>query len=74
MSLDFWDGIIISSAFWMFVSLFFMVRGLWFGENESMRGWSEGFESGWDACSRVLSGKTETETGVSLGKQIETEG
>ena len=50
MNLDFWDGVLIASAFWWIVSTISLIRGLWVGNNLGADSWSEGYEAGWKAA------------------------
>ena len=50
MSLNFWDGVLIASAFWVFVSTISLIRGFWVGSNYYPDSWSEGYEVGWKSA------------------------
>lgn len=53
MNLNFWDGVMISSMFWLIISLVCLIRGLWVGIMNDSTGWAEGFDEGWWAAAKV---------------------
>lgn len=50
MRLDFWDGVVLSSMFWMIISAICLIRGMFAGEQNNPTNWSEGYEAGWKAA------------------------
>jgi hypothetical protein len=50
MNLDFLDGVVISSMFWMIISAICLFRGMLAGDQYYPINWSEGYEAGWKAA------------------------
>jgi hypothetical protein len=54
MNLNFWDGVIMSSVFWMIISVVCLVRGLWVGMmDDNHSDWATGYEEGWRAALQI---------------------
>lgn len=53
MKLDFWDGILIASAFWWIVSAICLFRGFWVGRMSDTSDWCAGYDAGWESAEKV---------------------